>query len=64
MKKTMFRGVLGLLLLLLAGCVYYEDDYDHHHHHGSPTSGHWERGYHYPNGAPPSPPPNYRDRGF
>ena len=63
MKKLMFCGLLGLLLLLPAGCVYY-DDYDPQHHHGSSPSGHWERGYHYPNGAPPSPPSLYRNRGF
>ena len=39
-------------------------DYDHHHHHGSQPSGHWERGYHQPQGTPPAPLPQYRDRGF
>ena len=65
MKKLMFCGLLGLLLLLLASCVYYDDyDYNSPHHHGAPPSGHWERGYHPPNGALPSPSPQYRDRGF
>ena len=62
MKKLMFCGMLGLLLLLQAGCVYY-DDYDPNHRHGSP-SGHWERGYHQPQGTPPAPRQQYRDRGF
>ena len=65
MKKLMFCGLLGLFLLLPAGCVYYDDyDHNHHHHHGAPPSGHWERGYHQPQGAPPAPLPQYRDRGF